>query len=96
MAREYTPGPWFADSDSVFHKDGVIARIPEVDENRRNWSTNARLIAAAPDLVKALSNVKPLVEWARDHIDPMFAKKAQANVDQIERALAKALGQEER
>jgi hypothetical protein len=62
----YTKGPWsltefrgcFAYVSSVYHGD--LARVVwrmEDDEHTPECEANARLIAAAPDLLEALKNV---------------------------------------
>lgn len=91
----HTPGPWFITGSMTKY---VEARIPgrmiqEVaacgptaadDGYGEQQMANARLIAAAPDLLEALSEV---VEWLEhgDHAGPMHSK-ARA-------AIAKARGE---
>jgi hypothetical protein len=67
----HTPGPWAVDDDTleIFsivpgHSTGWIAKVLGNDDNGRPLSpdemaANARLIAAAPELLSAL---RPLVE----------------------------------
>ena len=98
---EHTAGPWIpsrrdcGDGNIVFtvfdSKGRLIADVPRFgNDNERNGIT--RLIAAAPDLLSAARNAIIPLEWARDHIDPMFSKKVQANIDAINAAIAKATG----
>lgn len=63
----HTPGPWHFNQSSVFSRLGVyagedddviICDVTDEDVNDfRKTAGNARLIAAAPDLLKALQNV---------------------------------------
>lgn len=50
----HTPGPWdltFGEYDAAIHTGGTIAMV---DDTMRAWKANARLIAAAPELLAAL------------------------------------------
>ena len=66
----HTPGPW-----RVLHKTGVFPMdsdcwtIGTAEQHRKEHEANARLIAAAPDLLAALQEVLPLAEnWGHpDH-----------------------------
>lgn len=78
MNTQHTPGPWSVEidhrnNDPEFiraHVDGEIYDLASVlcDETG-NATANARLIAAAPDLLHALqmidSNAAESVEWIR-------------------------------
>jgi hypothetical protein len=55
----HTPGPWQAVDDEILACDGDvrIADVPLCDgTNPTEWQANARLIAAAPDLLAALKD----------------------------------------
>jgi hypothetical protein len=56
----HTPGPWSLHVWSYGASiEGAEERVGWVDANNRlNWMANARLIAAAPDLLEALIAVK--------------------------------------
>ena len=73
---KHTPGPWVASNDlcHVFGRSGwsvgphgvttaVCGDTPPAEEQE----ANARLIAAAPELLEALECVTGLIAWARDH-----------------------------
>lgn len=73
----YTPGPWtanpsncdFVDVEAPYEGDivGIVATCPTGDYGRNAAEANARLIAAAPDLLRLLG------VWAaecRQYIDP--------------------------
>ena len=69
METKHTPGPWIIERDSVVASntpdDGgdIICEAPERFENSmRRWQANARLIAAAPEL---LAEVKELLRNAK-------------------------------
>lgn len=50
----HTPGPWdltFGEYDAAIHAGATIAMV---DDTMRAWKANARLIAAAPELLAAL------------------------------------------
>lgn len=62
---QHTPGPWSQDNGHIWHGDIHIAALTQ------NWSdggtqklANARLIAAAPDLLAALQAICDGVNWA--------------------------------
>ena len=97
---KHTPGPWILDEESIdlldfelethriwINADGM--HIGYVDGPRtEERKANARLIAAAPDLLEALKEiVKSLAdqddEGMIEHVDPMIKARA---------AIAKATG----
>lgn len=54
----YTPGPWTADEERVyFGREGGISL-----HNAPNPEANARLIAAAPELLESCQWLKPYAE----------------------------------
>lgn len=63
----HTPGPWIAskvinsDRWSVDNRTGLIVADCGQDENEYSRG-NARLIAAAPDMLAALKSLAPIVE----------------------------------
>ncbi len=72
---KYTPGPWsvledeHSDENGKFHKiadcqDVTVADVPIQPLDPQEWSqANARLIAAAPELLEALKALKKEL-WA--------------------------------
>ena len=62
-AGKHTPGPWLAKESSSSRKQlivcprGQIAEIGFVSIPVSEWEANARLIAAAPDLLAALERM---------------------------------------
>jgi len=83
---QHTPGPWKIVKKGVFNirfvgADGFgIADTTEVDEREK---ANARLIAAAPDMLEAL---KYIVAWKPKDWNPETAR------DMAQQAIAKAEG----
>ena len=75
----HTPGPW-----RVLHKRGVFLMDTETlaigmaDRHRKEHVANARLMAAAPDMLAALQEVLPLAEnWGHpDHPGIVAARTA--------------------
>lgn len=85
-ATKHTPGPWALDDDGFVYGEGFIVSdphsSPEIDLDERE--ANARLIAAAPELLAAL-------EWALDDPDSEILGEEWANAAQA--AIAKAKGE---
>ena len=83
MNSTHTPGPWdvsFGRNDAAIHAGGTIAMIDDV---MTGWRANARLIAAAPDLLGSLEDMLAVLE-ARGADGPAM--------DRARAALAKAKG----
>ena len=101
MTTTHTPGPWSADWGYIVapdvtgkHVDLYVATIAEEDEDGRvvpehERDANARLIAAAPDLLAALRGVV-LCADARGDAEPLDAYRTRAAMlpGQIARAYA--------
>lgn len=97
MKPEFTPGPWriklterfgpWVVDDNGWHVAEVSVLHREI-RTREETDANARLIAAAPDLLEAL-----LV--AHDHIDMAALEISHCkDAEQIRAAIAKSRGQE--
>lgn len=77
---KHTPGPWAPSDETcnyVWSGDTCVARMAETDEKE----ANARLIAAAPELLEALrrvamnGSVSQIISKAdRDYMDAAIAK----------------------
>ena len=88
MTTSHTPGPWTLAPNCVYGihvfgpDGGVIAQIQGRDEPQHQ--ANARLIAAAPEMLEALSkisaNAAESVEWIRRVADAAIAKATQEEV----------------
>ena len=89
----YTPGPWHLDEyDDIATQGGLaVAGYYRGIKGIENPEANARLIAAAPDLLEALQAAENwLGEFGADSPDTGL----QGLVKQARTAIAKALGQE--
>lgn len=106
METKHTPGPWFVEHHewlqkghcAISSKDhGELAQVVwcmEDDEcigrNSPEKEANARLIAAAPELLEAAQKVLAWYEAEEDHSkEPDFYKR----MDAIRAAIAKATGE---
>ena len=85
---KYTPGPWHTAGEQGVQIRSAKDQIAKVWTMRGNeWKANARLIAAAPDLLEALKEIVDAADGAGwEQLDPSF-KKARA-------AIAKATGEQ--
>lgn len=76
MNTQHTPGPWYV-ADSLFTKGNVIlanhpecgAHICTLPEFKVGQEANARLIAAAPELLRLLHNLTELAAFRGGHLD---------------------------
>lgn len=62
---EHTPGPWFSAADEVYqlHSDGRLGRqICDISSESKNIPADARLIAAAPELLEALEAFERVID----------------------------------
>ena len=70
MEGKWAPGKWTAEEQLVSSNTGVgdiVCMAPEFLASREHWPANARLIAAAPELVEALQEAVELLDyyWGR-------------------------------
>jgi hypothetical protein len=104
---EHTPGPWLADVDgsgwSINTEDKGVAftcgEANDEDISKDEEAANARLIAAAPDLLAALKLALAALDCEVDNapISPVVASAAQAWMkakfgDAARKAITKAEG----
>jgi len=90
----HTPGPWTTDNVVVSAEDRAVAEVP--------WNvSDARLIAAAPELLEALIQVRDLlrpvpeserVDRLRYTIPITLDRLVPGIVDVLDAAIAKATG----
>jgi len=83
MAAKHTPGPWktiktFAGSTIVF--DDQQNSIAYLRGYKHPYKANARLIAAAPDLLEALLTFPQSLAWTDDELWD-WNTKARAAID---------------
>lgn len=100
MKTKHTPGPW--NCPRIFYKDGYFTGQAHKDngncpfevfgETREEAEANARLIAAAPDLLECLKWATVFAEISRD-IEPYLKNPLfGAWVEKCNSAIAKAEG----
>ena len=64
---KHTPGPWYTRKNdasiTALLRNGTASTVAHVDfsKSRDEWVANARLIAAAPDMLAALEMVESLL-----------------------------------
>lgn len=107
MSEQFTPGPWHVSDDDgkrVMAGDEPIARIwIKASDPQERWletlDANARLIAAAPDLLASLKEMKQMLAWFVNNapddyiIDFLRAMEFQARMERADAAIAKAKGE---
>jgi biotin carboxylase len=84
----HTPGPWemtHSDPAEGFDVWWIAGNHEQVEIGSVAKEANARLIAAAPDLLKTLEMM--VTAFNQDHIDPMVAF---ATIEKARTAIAKA------
>jgi hypothetical protein len=112
MSAKHTPGPWLkADSNFVYalheHKGRLVNRFSAaIDHYQTQGGTadegaaNARLIAAAPDLLEAATYQLDLNQWieSSDSESPFFEETLRLRLntanDYMKAAIAKATGED--
>jgi hypothetical protein len=92
MTTQHTPGPWGCDWTSHHSHDyrlqqpnGAPLRLVVEANDHNEQRANARLIAAAPDLLAALEVVREYMDHAADQF-------SYEDIVQIRAAIAKATG----
>ena len=90
MSALHTPGPWeWAEDVDGWGREGLSPDVirPTVNERIRVDDANARLIAAAPDLLDALKIAMDYMSFHNGEYD------CQDQLDLINAAIAKATGE---
>jgi hypothetical protein len=86
---KHTPGPWANYGGVIRDLDGGEDQVAVVDTCDESWEANANLIAASPELLKALS-------MALADADQIVSAPDEMELDWIEEAraaIAKARGE---
>ena len=90
MITKHTPGPWIVDGSRIAAPDGTTVINCLGAMGGHDTQADARLIAAAPDLLAALEAAEGVVDWA-------LSNDAHPGVRAVHRmvldALAKAKGE---
>jgi len=91
MTAQHTPGPWRLTTLPEGRWVEVYGGHPEDDVAQAVGVPNARLIAAAPELLEALERISAIGEWLDDDQD-VFAACYRTWVIEARAAIAKAKG----
>lgn len=106
MKTNHTPGPWHINGEyHIYAKTAqgalpvrVAQAVPLRNGNSDERGANARLIAAAPELLEALKYAAELVQTARQHFPKPIKNadrfKLENTCATINKAIAKADGKE--
>lgn len=99
-SSKHTPGPWFYSQESIDH-DWYIVTINGgliVANVNSHWRqvANARLIAAAPDLLEALKEINGIVEHAQQIVGATLPSDGMSEKDAIAELLLLLDGQDQR
>jgi hypothetical protein len=93
MTTKFTPGPWYSkDSRNIFAANGlhIASTTGGLPHGPIETRANAKLIAAATDLLEALQNALGVCQaYATQSI------AARQCAEMAEKAIAKALGEQE-
>lgn len=92
MERKYTPGPWAHRNGRIYAADRenlTIANVARAADGDYN-PANARLIAAAPDLVEALAAVRSYLAQCPPHAGDTTGTEHGRMMDAAGAALLKA------
>lgn len=91
---DYTPGPWSADGYKIYTKDwdSLIGHTGNSDVPEGEAVANARLIAAAPELLEALRQIlssgiepdDPRIDFLRVQVDKLDWEAARAAIAKAE------------
>lgn len=95
MNTQHTPGPWHRTNGYAFIHNalgGEVAKITssiDSDAQMEEHEANARLIAAAPELLDAL---KRMTEAAKDILGEPSTSEGYFDITEAEKLIAKAEG----
>ena len=105
MTTKHTPGPWMADGAQVTANGAQEINVAWANGYRVDLATvhaNARLIAAAPDLLESAKAVTSMLELFLDEISvrekaegrDLQAAEGLARLEALRAAIAKAEGEQ--
>jgi len=96
----HTPGPWMSDDSEIYAGSVMIAETSPLTGDfglggfSANELANARLIAAAPELLEALEDALEFIEGYADVVDGSYGEpspnRAMTLVGAIQSAISKA------
>jgi hypothetical protein len=95
---QHTPGPWktsFLDDTRIEDKNGsdVAMALGEYSTESDRMEANARLIAAAPDLLEAAKSAWMLIEQINEFGKCVDGQTFDLAYDKVKAAIAKAKGE---
>ena len=107
MSGQHTPGPWTMDGLAIDGADGYqVAEASAWDtpydsldgfaRSHEEAEANARLIAAAPAMLEALTEARAMLVTLLDEHDPQWATQMDGGMEQVEvidAAIAAAKGE---
>lgn len=102
MKSQATPGPWEVDENLIVDNDGLrIADVYHMESVKKGATeANARLLAAAPDLLAALRSIRQEAELAQEEwvgvtadYSPKWAWPLKVIAVKADEAIAKAKGE---
>lgn len=85
---QHTPGPWSIEDDGDGYLVEGIIRVPSTYDE---YTADARLIAAAPELLAALVNIVEDLEARWDMNDPTTNPGIRDNVARAKEVISKAV-----
>ncbi len=88
METKHTPGPWSVSGNEIRKAEGIPMLLATVNNsegaklNAYNYEANAKLIAAAPDLLRELQKAMQIIEgeYPADQLNDYGYDKMQAAV----------------
>lgn len=100
MTQSHTPGPWFTFEDNNWHDHKRWFVGSDADDNHVvaaagiKSEANARLIAAAPELLEALQKARiQLHTYYIGTVKAYEQREIELGLDKIDAAIAKAKGE---
>ena len=98
--NKHTPGPWnrVKGDRNVYSASGTVCKTPAIiggGSAAANWEANARLIAAAPDLLEALEGMLEIYGVREQHMsrEPFASSTEVECCNQARAAIARARGE---
>lgn len=99
MKAKHTPGPWFQgceddpNSGDIYMQDGSLVAEAFINGDLDSRVANARLIAAAPDLLEAVNVLMTMDVKGHQLQDRLqFSTEGRAILDKVSVAIVKATG----
>jgi hypothetical protein len=86
MTTTHTPGEWITKEGSIYPQETgkTLAFIPYFDKEDKEQEANAKLIAAAPEMLELIERMKGLIElMGTGHREEMIEKSILATAERI-------------